>query len=344
MAHDALTGLSAITATAPDLSVKVTSAGSRIIVSELKIGGTALTGRIGIPSGGAPWTADFAGPRVTFLLSPPAPPGAKPAAPAAPHAKPAPAAPTGPLWQAHLAVASATLAAAPAPALRALSLTAAGQGGTIETAHLQAAGIAAALTQPAPGREALTVAAPDAGFLLSALGASRRIQGGDLTLDAGWTTASPIDGRLSIESFSLLNAPAFAKIMQGLTLYGVGEATAGPGLQFSTLDAPFSLDNDILTLDDARAYSASLGFTAAGTVRLDDDSLHLNATIIPAYALNVLPGKIPVLGPLFTAEKGGGLFAVNAHITGPLNNPNVAVNPLSALTPGIIRKLFGIGF
>ena len=49
------------------------------------------------------------------------------------------------------------------------------------------------------------------------------------------------------------------------------------------------------------------------------------------------------MGKLFTAEKGGGLFAVRAKITGPLSNPKVSVNPLSALTPGVLRDIFGVG-
>jgi hypothetical protein len=345
MDHDALTGLSAIAAAAPNLALNASVQGRVLTVSQAVIGGTDVTGRITLPSGGAPWVADFSGPRLVFILSPPAPPGARPAVstpPPAPRTAAAP--PSGPLWQARLAIARARLAVAPAPVLTGLTLNAAGQGATLETAHLTTGGIDAALTQPAPRRESLALSAPDAGLLLAALGAPHRIEGGDLSLKAGWVQGQAIDGQLTVESFSLLNAPVFAKVMQGLTLYGVGEATTGPGLDFSTLDAPFSLSGDTLTLKAARAYSSSLGFTAAGTIGLKGGGLHLNATIIPAYALNSLPGKIPLVGGLFTAEKGGGLFALGAHITGPLDDPDVKVNPLSALTPGIIRKLFGIGF
>ena len=51
-------------------------------------------------------------------------------------------------------------------------------------------------------------------------------------------------------------------------------------------------------------------------------------------------GRIPVIGGLFSAERGGGLVAVNYGYRGPLANPTVAVNPLSALTPGFLRGLF----
>jgi hypothetical protein len=63
---------------------------------------------------------------------------------------------------------------------------------------------------------------------------------------------------------------------------------------------------------------------------------------VPAYALNSLPGRIPLLGRLFTAEKGGGLIAADVHVRGKLDDPSIMVNPLSVLTPGFLRRIFRI--
>ena len=106
---------------------------------------------------------------------------------------------------------------------------------------------------------------------------------------------------------------------------------------------PFSLDDDTLYLRGARAFSSSLGFTATGSIGRADNSLNVDTTIIPAYEINALLGKIPLLGELFTAEKGGGLIAVRAKITGTFDDPHVSMNPFSALTPGALRGVFGIG-
>jgi hypothetical protein len=138
-----------------------------------------------------------------------------------------------------------------------------------------------------------------------------------------------------------MQAPGFTKILQSLTIYGVPAAASGPGLAFARLVAPFGIANHVLTLTGARAFSSSIGFTAGGTINLASGETDLSTTIIPAYALNTLPGEIPVVGKLFSAEKGGGLFAVRAHITGQLTSPDVTVNPLSALTPGVLRDVFG---
>ena len=57
---------------------------------------------------------------------------------------------------------------------------------------------------------------------------------------------------------------------------------------------------------------------------------------------NALPGRLPLIGKLFSPEKGGGLFAWRYSVTGPIGNPDVGINPVSALTPGFLRGLFGI--
>jgi hypothetical protein len=189
----------------------------------------------------------------------------------------------------------------------------------------------------------LHLTATDGGEVLRVLGAYDDLQGGGLDLNLTYGAGQPVAGIAGLKKFRILQAPAFGKVLQGLTIYGVGEATSGPGLEFDRLIAPFSIATGTLTLKGARAYSESLGFTASGRIALADGTTRLDATIIPAYAVNAALGKIPVIGGLFTAEKGGGLIAVRATITGRLDDPQVSVNPFSALTPGVLRDVFGTG-
>jgi hypothetical protein len=68
----------------------------------------------------------------------------------------------------------------------------------------------------------------------------------------------------------------------------------------------------------------------------------LEGTIVPAYFFNSLLGNIPLVGRLFSPERGGGMFAASYSVRGALDDPEVTVNPLSALTPGFLRGLFGL--
>ncbi len=60
---------------------------------------------------------------------------------------------------------------------------------------------------------------------------------------------------------------------------------------------------------------------------------------MPAYTLNSLLGRIPLVGDILTGGEGGGVFAVDFSLSGALDKPKIQVNPLSALAPGILRNL-----
>ncbi len=193
---------------------------------------------------------------------------------------------------------------------------------------------------------ALQLTAEDAGGLLRAFGVLRHLEGGRLSVNATYAhngPRAPLSGTAEMDDFAVLNAPSFGKLLQAMTLFGMVEALSGPGLSFVRLVAPFTLTPETLTLAEARAFSASLGLTAKGTLDRRRQRLAMEGTIVPAYMLNSLLGNIPLLGRLFSPETGGGLFAATWRLNGPLDDPQVSVNPLAALTPGFLRGIFGSG-
>ena len=105
--------------------------------------------------------------------------------------------------------------------------------------------------------------------------------------------------------------------------------------------APFRYAGQVIELADARAFSASLGLTAKGRIDVERRQFDLQGTVVPAYFLNALLGRVPLLGKLVSPESGGGLFAMSYGVKGPFDDPSVWVNPLSAVTPGFLRGLFG---
>jgi hypothetical protein len=128
-----------------------------------------------------------------------------------------------------------------------------------------------------------------------------------------------------------------------MALTGILDALRGDGIAFSKLDVPFKWHNNILTIEDGQASGSSLGVTASGTVQGDSETFDVKGTVVPFYAVNSVLGKIPVLGELLTGgEKGGGVFAARYTMKGPLDDPEVSVNPVSALAPGFLRNLFAI--
>jgi hypothetical protein len=170
------------------------------------------------------------------------------------------------------------------------------------------------------------------------------MRGGKLTLSGSYDDRSPshpLSGNAEILDFRMQKAPAMARLLQAMTLYGLVGLIQGPGLDFRRLEAPFRQTGDILELTDARVFNASLGMTAKGTLDLAHDAINMQGTIVPAYFFNSLLGDIPLVGRLFSPERGGGLFAATYTLSGPVNDPKVSVNPLAALTPGFLRGVFG---
>ena len=192
----------------------------------------------------------------------------------------------------------------------------------------------------------LSVTAEDAGALLRAFGILRSVQGGRLRVTASYPhdgRGAPLTGRAEIDDFAVADAPSFAKLLQAMTVYGLIDALSGPDVGFARLVAPFTLTPDTLVLAEARAFSASLGLTAKGSIDRRRQHLQMEGTIVPAYLLNTVLGNLPIIGRLFSPETSGGLFAATWKLQGPLDDPQVSVNPLAALTPGFLRGLFDIG-
>jgi hypothetical protein len=198
---------------------------------------------------------------------------------------------------------------------------------------------------PDRGGRRLTASVDDAGELLRDLDYLRNMQGGKLSVQAQYDDAQPdrpLVGSADIADFRIRDAPALGKLLQAMTLYGLVQVMQGPGLGFTQLVAPFRLTDEAIELTDARAFSPSLGLTMKGRVDLDAERIDMQGTIVPAYFFNSLLGNIPLVGKLFSPERGGGVFAASYTLRGRLEDPDVSVNPLAALTPGFLRGLFGL--
>ena len=194
-------------------------------------------------------------------------------------------------------------------------------------------------------RRSLTLTAQDAGGLLAALDVMDDMRGGKLVLNGSYDDSRAdhvLSGTAEVTDFGMRNAPAIGKLLQAITLVGALEAFSGPDLRFSRLVAPFRYGGDAIDLADARAFSASLGMTAKGRIDMGRRLFDIQGTVVPAYFLNSLLGRVPLLGRLVSPETGGGLFAMSFGVKGPFDDPSVWVNPLSAVTPGFLRGLFGV--
>lgn len=199
--------------------------------------------------------------------------------------------------------------------------------------------------QPGEGRRILLVTSEDAGKVFKALDIFDNMKGGKLAMHGtiqGSGRDEVISGRALVTDYKVANAPAVAQALSVAALTGIGDVLRGDGLSFSTLDAPFRLQDGLLRIDEAVAAGLELGLTARGEIDLRHDRMAMDGTIVPMYAVNSMLGNIPLIGQLFTDTKGGGVFAATFSVRGNSAAPDITVNPLAALTPGVLRRFFGL--
>jgi len=91
---------------------------------------------------------------------------------------------------------------------------------------------------------------------------------------------------------------------------------------------------------ESRATGSARGLTTRGVADLNTDTLDFQGSIAPAYSLNAAVGHVPVLGQILTSRKGEGVVGLGYSAKGSFEKPQVSVNPLSVLTPGILRRMF----
>ncbi len=182
----------------------------------------------------------------------------------------------------------------------------------------------------------------DTGAMLLALDLGDYIQGGDLT----WTGSTPagqpkapLAGHLSVGPFHLKEVPPALKVIMVAGLTGIEDALSGPGVNFDKLTGDLTVKGDSFSTKQLRAIGAALGVLASGSLDVSADTIDLEGKVVPAQAINSFLDKIPVLGWVITGGENQGLFAVNYDVEGSLKDPRITVNPISALTPPVLRSL-----
>lgn len=191
----------------------------------------------------------------------------------------------------------------------------------------------------------LSIYSADAGLLLKAMDVTDTIRAG--TIEIGGVRkggpSAPWHGTAEMKRFRVADAPSFARLLTIASLTGINDTISGNGISFERLSFPYVFENDVAKITNARAVGSELGITATGSVDFKKDAIDINGTIIPAYTINSLLGNIPLLGTILTGEKGGGIFAASYQVRGPVEKPEMSVNPLSALAPGFLRNLLSGG-
>ena len=208
----------------------------------------------------------------------------------------------------------------------------------------------ASLTQTPQGRR-ISVTSNDAGTLVKGLIGFTSLRGGDLDVSVllpGKATDAPsadpkvpdFTGTLNMKGIAVLNQPFLARFFTVGSLTGFGNLMQNNGIQVDQLNVPFSSKNGVISVNGVRATGPAIGLTAEGWIDRPKNVIALKGSLVPIFGLNGIINNIPLIGDVLGGKKGEGIFAFTYSATGNADEPDVSVNPLSALAPGFLRQLF----
>lgn len=204
-------------------------------------------------------------------------------------------------------------------------------------------------SQPGAGRK-IFADSTDAGQALRLIGFYENMQGGRVRLevDLEGRGAAEQSGTLWIDSFKVLGDPIVSEVFSGVEGDGPAIGAATPGrrrvvrevFEFDRMKLPFSVGHGQFAIEESYIRGPVLGATLRGKVDYGAQRVNIGGTYVPLQGLNNMLGGIPVLGQIISGPRGEGIFGITFAIQGPMSNPQVIVNPLSLVAPGIFREIF----
>ena len=95
-----------------------------------------------------------------------------------------------------------------------------------------------------------------------------------------------------------------------------------------------------LSLDNGVVRGETVGATFQGTVRDASGQTDMTGTFMPAYGLNRLFAELPLIGIILGNGNDRGLIGITFKLSGAFDKPNLTINPLSIIAPGVFRNIF----
>jgi hypothetical protein len=189
------------------------------------------------------------------------------------------------------------------------------------------------------GRDVIYLETNDAGAFLRFTDTYAKMVGGQLQLamDPPTLEQSAKDGLISVRDFSVKGEAALDRLAAN------GPGGVQNGVSFSRVRAEFTRQNGQLTIRDGVVKGPMVGGTIEGNIDYPGNQVRMSGTFVPMYGLNNMFGQIPIVGLFLGGGSNEGLIGVTYEVVGSTGQPVLRVNPISAMAPGVLRKIFEFG-
>jgi hypothetical protein len=194
--------------------------------------------------------------------------------------------------------------------------------------------------QAGSGRDIIVLQTNDAGSFFRFTDTYSKMVGGQLALAMEPPTVEPgaKEGLINVRDFQVKGEAALDRIAAGGPAQGGGQQTGV--VQFSALRAEFTRQSGQLTIREGVVKGPIIGATIEGSIDYPGNSVRMSGTFVPMYGLNNMFGQIPIVGLFLGGGSNEGLIGVTYEVVGTPGAPVLRVNPISAMAPGVLRKIF----
>jgi hypothetical protein len=189
----------------------------------------------------------------------------------------------------------------------------------------------------AAGRQAIVLTTGDGGALFRFTDVYSRMNGGQLVMMMDAPSAQDLmqRGAITVRDFSVHDE---MQLQQAVNNNGGAQAQRND-IAFSSMKVDFDKSPGKVVLRDGVVRGPMLGATIDGLVDYSRDEMRMRGTLVPLYGANNLLGQLPIVGLFLGGEKEG-LIGITYEVVGRPGNPVLHINPVSALAPGLLRKVF----
>jgi hypothetical protein len=179
----------------------------------------------------------------------------------------------------------------------------------------------------------------DAGFAARVILNADWLLGGTMTMDGRFD--GPIgQAQVTMSDVRLRDAPVLAQILSLASLRGLTDVLNGDGVLFTNVEVPLGFDHGRVDIRGLRASGPAMGLTSRGWIQPKEGNISLDGVLVPSFGINSVLGGIPIIGDLFVSRQGEGVFSPIYQVRGTLASAQVAINPVAAITPGFVRRIF----
>lgn len=191
----------------------------------------------------------------------------------------------------------------------------------------------------AAGRVVMYLETADAGALFRFTDMYSKMYGGHMwvAMDPPTADSTPQEGLLNVRDFTIRGQPELQQLAQNQ-----GNGPQG-GLSFSRMRAEFTRSTGALSVRDGIVAGPTMGATIEGRIDYATNQVRASGTFLPAYGLNNIFGQIPIVGLFLGGGSNEGLIGITYEVVGTPGSPTLRVNPISAVAPGVLRKIFEFG-